>query len=191
MSQTDLLGWIAHRLTTAKIPFMVVGSLCSSYHGEPRFTRDADVIIDPTPAQLDHLLALFAQGGEAIYVSPEAARDALRTRHQFNVIDTAGGFKADLIFRKQRPFDNEEFQRRQTVSWHGQPMPMATAEDVILAKLEWNKIGPSEQQVTDVLKVAIAQWQRLDQHYLRKWAHALEVTDQLEVILRQASDAQG
>ena len=27
---------------------MVTGSLASSYHGEPRATRDVDIVIDPT-----------------------------------------------------------------------------------------------------------------------------------------------
>jgi hypothetical protein len=186
MNQTELLAWLAQHLTAVNIPFMVVGSLCSSYHSEPRFTHDADVVIDPTAPQLEQLLTLL---GDEIYVSREAAHEALQKRNQFNIIDFAGGWKVDLIVRKPRPFNVEEFQRRQTVMWHGNPMPMATAEDVMLAKLEWNKITPSEKQLSDVLKVAVAQWPRLDQAYLRKWAPTLGVSEQLETILKLAEDA--
>ena len=45
---------------------------------------------------------------------------------------------------------------------------MATAEEMILTKLEWNRITPSERQVQDALNVAVAQWPQLDQAYLRK-----------------------
>ncbi len=187
MNQRELVAWLAQCLTTTGIPFMVVGSLCSSYHSEPRFTHDADLVIDPSATQLDQFLALL---GPDVYCSTEAAHEALQKRHQFNIIDFAGGWKADLIIRKQRAFATEELQRRLTVNWHGLPMPMATAEDVMLAKLDWNQITPSEQQLKDVLKVAVAQWPSLDQAYLRKWAQTLGVSVQLDAILRQAEAVQ-
>jgi hypothetical protein len=46
------------------------------------------------------------------YVDANHAREALRQRRQFNVIDAASGWKADLIVRKERAFSREEFRRR-------------------------------------------------------------------------------
>jgi hypothetical protein len=161
---------------------MVTGSVASGLHGLPRTSQDVDLVIDPTPEQLDHLLSLL---GDAVYVSPEAARDALSRRSMFNVIDFESGWKADLIVRKGRPFSIEEFQRRQTNILHGRPIPVATAEDVILAKLEWNRLAPSERQVNDVAAIVRVQGARLDQEYLRKWASTLGVSEELEAVLRQ------
>src|SRR5262245_44908961 len=135
MKQEEFLQAITQRLETTGIPFMVTGSYVSSHHGHPRATNDVDLVIDPTPAQLDHFLALLGQG---YYVSQEAAREALAQRSMFNVIDFAEGWKADLIVRKDRPFSVEEFQRRQPETVAGFQVPIASAEDVILAKLEWN-----------------------------------------------------
>jgi hypothetical protein len=187
MSQEAFLAAVARTLDAAGIPFMVVGSFGSSYHGRPRATHDLDVVIDPTPAQLDDFLKLL---GDRYYLSAEAARDALQRRSMFNVIDFDEGWKADLIVRKDRPFSVEEFQRRQPGVLHGCSVPIASAEDVILTKLEWNKITPSERQLSDALSVAAAQGAGLDQAYLRKWAPALGVLETLEELLRQAEQLQ-
>jgi hypothetical protein len=108
----------------------------------------------------------------------------------FNVIDFSGGWKADLIVRKDRPFSIEELRRRQPGLLQGASLPVATPEDVILSKLEWSKITPSERQLRDALHVAVVQWARLDQQYLRRWAPSLGVADQLEELLREAAKLQ-
>ena len=187
MTQEEFLAAIAGSLNAAGIPFMMTGSHVSSHHGVPRAAQDVDVVIDPTPEQLDRFLGLL---GDGYYVSAEAAREALHRRSLFNVIDLTGGWKADLIVRKDRPFSIEEFQRRQPVTVAGQALSVASPEDAILSKLEWNKITPSERQVMDALNVAIVQWPRLDQTYLRKWATVLGVREELEEVLRKAERSQ-
>jgi hypothetical protein len=187
MTQADFLAQIAQHLEVAGIPFMVAGSVGSSFHGQARATNDLDIVIDPTPYQLDHWLTLL---GKEYYVDPDGARDALRHRSMFNIILFSEGFKADLIIRKDRPFSVEELQRRKKEDLEGHPVPIATPEDIILSKLEWNRITPSERQVQDALNVAVAQWRNLDLAYLRKWAPDLGVTAQLEEVLRAAEEAQ-
>src|SRR5207244_6593890 len=93
----------------ADITFMVTGSVASSYYGEPRSTRDLDVVIDPTPASLERLIAGLQQAG--FYVDPDAARGAVAERSQFNAIGPESS-KVDLIVRKDRSFSREEFRRR-------------------------------------------------------------------------------
>src|SRR5262249_49511777 len=105
-----LLGRLTEVLVRAGIPYMVVGSFASTFHGLPRTTQDLDLVIDPTPASLAVFLKLLPE--DDYYVSPEAARDALARRAMFNVIDIATGWKVDLIVRRDRPFSEEEFRRR-------------------------------------------------------------------------------
>ena len=188
MSQEEFLAQVARCLETVGIPFMVAGSYGSSYHGQPRATNDVDLVIDPTAEQLDRFVALL---GDRFYVSQEAAREALRRRSLFNLIDFTKGWKADLIVRKDRPFSIEEFRRRQTSNIHGYQIPVASAEDVILTKLEWDKLTPSERQLQDALNVAVVQGPRLDQDYLRKWAPSLGVAEKLEELLQKARAFQG
>ena len=186
MSQQTFFHVLIGLLERAGISYMVTGSYGSSHYGMPRTTNDLDLVIDPSPAQVESLCALIA---DRFYVSAPAARDAVRDRFMFNVIDIGGGCKADLMVRKNRPFSVEEFSRRRLISLEGNIVYLASPEDIILSKLEWNKITPSERQAQDALDVAIVQWPHLDQDYLRRWAVELEVSESLEAVLVQASQA--
>jgi hypothetical protein len=187
MSQLGFLTTVAERLEHVGIPYMVVGSHASGFHGQARATQDVDIVVDPTSDQLDAFVEGFAEG---YYVSQEAARDALQRRAVFNVIDLDGGWKADIIIRKERPFSIEEFKRRQSMSLEGRLMPVASPEDVILTKLEWNRITPSERQVSDALAVAVMHRENLDRDYLKRWAEALRISQSLEQLLTDADAAQ-
>ena len=59
--------------------------------------------------------------------------------------------------------------------------PVATAEDIILLKLEWYRLGneTSERQWNDLTLVARLQGNRLDHEYLSSWANELGVADLL------------
>lgn len=184
MTQDEFLAQIAALLEQADIPFMVTGSLGSSIHGRPRATQDVDLVIDPTGEQLGEFLGALGPG---YYVSRPAALAALASRSLFNVIDLDGGWKADLILRKDRPFSVEEFRRRQPAEVRGRTFSVATPEDVILSKLEWDRITPSERQVADAVHVAAVQGDRLDVAYLRKWAPELAVVERLDYVLQEAA----
>jgi hypothetical protein len=80
---------------------MVVGSFASSFHGVPRSSQDLDLVIDPDAASLQKFLATLPAHWS--YADADAALEALRRRGQFNVIDMASAWKADLIVRKARP----------------------------------------------------------------------------------------
>jgi hypothetical protein len=158
------------------IPHMVTGSVASSYHGRPRLTHDADVVVDPTAGQLEALVSsLLAEGH---YVDAARARDAVRRRLQFNVVDARSAFKVDLIVRKERPFSREELDRRRSVDLlPGVRVSLASAEDTILSKLEWaKKAGRSEKQIDDAAGV-LAVNPGIDRAYIERWAAELGVTD--------------
>jgi hypothetical protein len=63
-------------------------------------------------------------------------------------------------------------------------------QDVILTKLEWDTISPSERQVQDALQVVLVQGSRLDVDCLPKWAPLLGVAEKLERLLVEAAKVQ-
>jgi hypothetical protein len=183
MTDAELLQHVTDRLRAAGIEFMVVGSVASSYHGEPRFTHDIDVVIDATEEQLMCFVASF-EG--PFYVSEVAARDAFRRRSMFNIIHPDCEFKADIIVAKGRDFDKSQFARRQPGRISGVAVDVASPEDIILAKLQWGVRADSEQQYKDAVGVAKACGAELDVPYLRRWAEDLRVVELLERLLRDA-----
>lgn len=171
MSGSDFLARLVALLGGAEIPHMVAGSFASTFHGVSRATQDIDLVIDPAGAALETFLASLDPDG--YYVDADTARDALRRRSQFNVIDMATAWKADLIIRKARPFSIEEFARRQPAELMGVRTYVATAEDSIISKLEWAKQSDSTRQLRDVAGIVATRANALDFDYLEHWVRNL------------------
>jgi len=177
VSAPDLLRRVVTALDQAGVPHMLVGSFASMSHGAPRATQDIDIVIDPTSDALARFVASLEADG--LYVSP-SARDALSSRDQFNLIDSTTGWKVDLIVRKDRPFSVTEFERRTPVRVFDVDLFVATAEDTVLAKLEWAAMGGSDRQVADAATVLEVRGDEIDDQYLDHWAAELGVTELLE-----------
>ena len=173
--QGALLNRVVRMLNEASIPHMVVGSLASSFHGEPRQTRDIDIVIDPTPDALRRFMQLLPP--DDFYADHDAATEALERRTSFNLVETESGWKVDLIIRRDRPFSREELGRRIRVRLLETDTEIATAEDTIIAKLEWATEGQSERQLRDVAAIIETQGAGLDEDYIGRWVRALRIED--------------
>jgi hypothetical protein len=103
----------------------------------------------------------------------DVARDALRRRSMFNVIEMDTGWKIDLVIRKDRSFSIEELRRRIEVPVFGVVAPLATAEDTMIAKLEWAREGQSQRQLEDVVGILRVRGTTLDRRYIEHWVAVL------------------
>jgi hypothetical protein len=178
VSVRDVFRNIRAALEDADIPYMVTGSFASSVHGVPRATNDIDIVIEPTREQLGVLMSKFVEPDYDAHA--EEAIDALKRRSMFSVIDRRGIWKIDFIVRKDRPFSKEEFERRRMIKIMDVVLYAATPEDVLLAKLEWAKMGESERQIRDAAGILEIQRDKLDINYVERWAAALNIEDQLQ-----------
>jgi hypothetical protein len=174
----DPLRVITTLLEKAAIPYMVVGSFASMTHGVPRTTHDLDIVIDPSIEALEAFLAMIDM--DAFYVDPDTARDALRRRSAFNVIDMNTAWKLDLLIRRDREFSIEELARRTSMNILGVDVPTASAEDTIIAKLEWAQQSGSERQLGDVAGILRVRGDQLDTAYLGRWIDELGLREEWE-----------
>ncbi len=172
MRASEVLRRISAALDRAGIAYMLTGSFASAHHGAPRSTLDIDIVISANPEQLRTFVQSVPRS--EYYADLDAALEA-HTRPLFNVIDLATGWKIDLIIRKSRAFSQEEFGRRQLVSVQGLPLYVASAEDVVIAKLEWSKLAQSQRQIEDVATILRLRWELLDRIYLEKWISELNL----------------
>lgn len=163
---------------------MLTGSMASNAWGIPRTTHDLDFVLQLPPSGVDAFIAAFAS--EDFHVDRDGVMAAYRPPHQFNVIHMASGLKVDFWMLKSEPFERAMFEHRVKDDWLGTPVVLATAEDVLLHKLLWNKISPSERQLGDVAGIVAVQGDRLDRSYLRDWAGQLGVQETLERVLAGA-----
>jgi len=177
----ETLGRIVAALEAAGARYMVVGSFASSLHGQPRTTQDIDLVVDASPSVLESLLKSLPQS--EWYVDLDAAREALRLRSMFNIIDLQSGWKADVICLRVGAFAKTEFSRRIAAELLGVRVFVATAEDTLLAKLAWARESGSDRQIEDAVGIFEAVGEALDRAYLDHWARELKV----EVLWRRVS----
>jgi len=173
MSASEVLRRISAALDRAGIAYMLTGSFASAHHGAPRSTLDIDVVIAANPEQLRTFVESLPSG--EYYADLDAALEAHKRESLFNVIDLATGWKIDLIIRKSRAFSQAEFGRRQLVTLQGLPLFVASAEDVVIAKLEWSKLAQSQRQIEDVATIVRLRWESLDRPYLERWISDLNL----------------
>ena len=174
MSLAGFLRLVTRALDESGIPYMVTGSLASAYYGTPRATQDIDVVISPEAQSVSRLVDAFERAG--LYVSREAAQEAVAHTGQFNAIEGKTGWKVDLIIRKDRHFSREEFEHRQPASLLGVDVALTRLEDLIIAKLEWSQLGDSELQRRDIIALLNA-GESLDTSYIDTWVDELGLHD--------------
>ena len=170
------------------IPYLIGGSMASALYGVARSTLDADIIADIQQGQVGSLVTAL---GSDFYADDEMMRGAIQHRSSFNLIHLKTMFKVDVFINKERPFDRIQFVRRIEQVFTTNPEHkafMTTAEDLILAKLEWYRLGNeiSDRQWRDILGVLKVQAGRLDLDYLHRWAIELKVADLLQRALKES-----
>jgi hypothetical protein len=181
VTEQELLLDCLRRLNAREISYMLTGSMASNAWGIPRTTHDLDFVIQLPPSQVGGFAAAFQS--RDYYLDEAMIRAAYQPPYQFNVIHIPSALKVDFWMLKPDDFEREMFRRRVKDSWLGETIWMATAEDVVLHKLFWNKITPSDRQLGDVAGVVAVQRGKLDEAYLREKAGALGVGAELEKAL--------
>lgn len=169
-------------LEDLNVPYAIGGSLASSWYGFSRATYDSDIV---AALGTQHVEPFLLRLRNAFYVDEEAMRDAIARRRSFNLIHLQTMFKVDVFIPKNRRFDQAELINRRPHVIGDDPEQIiffVSAEDTILAKLEWYRLGGeiSDRQWQDVLGIVKTQGERLDWAYLREQAAGLRLADLLE-----------
>jgi len=176
-------------LEELRIPYFVGGSVASCARGIPRATLDADLVVEMTPRCAPLLASAL---GRDWYLDVDMARAALEHNRAFNVIHMLSSHRFDF-FPAYTEFHASQLKRaaRQALRFPGGEVLcfVASAEDSILAKLQWYRDGGevSERQWSDITGVLLIT-RALDAGYLAKWAHRLGVAEILDRALSETRE---
>jgi len=180
-----ILRTVAATLEHSAIGYVVVGSTAAAAWGVARATRDIDIVVVLDADQLDVVLDTLQAAN--LYVPVDRARAAVGAGDSFNVLDPEHGGKIDLfVTRPGDAFTASRLERRIRAEVFEVPCWVASAEDVILAKLRWRLTSRSEVQWRDC--VEIASTNELDIPYLRHWARELDITTDLDDLLTATAE---
>jgi hypothetical protein len=170
------------------IPYLIAGSLASSFHGEIRATLDVDMVAEMRECDADRLLAAVS---DRFYANRDAILSAIRHHRGFNLIHLETLIKVDVYVPAPSAAHLSEMKRGREEEIADNPTRsarVASAEDVVLFKLDWFRQGGgvSERQWRDVLGVLKVQGSRLDLAYLRSMAGPMGLSELLEQVLAES-----
>ncbi|MCC6146470.1 MAG: hypothetical protein IT308_02765 [Anaerolineaceae bacterium] len=178
----EVTAKVTHVLESLGIPYLIGGSLASTLYGMVRTTQDSDIV---TEMRLEHLEPFVLALQDDFYMDNEMIAESIQRHSSFNIIHRESMFKVDVFIPHPRPFLQSQLVRAQNQTFLFESevsVKFASPEDIILAKLEWYRLGGevSERQWRDILGVLKTRAGELDLDYLRKWANELKVSDLLE-----------
>ncbi len=170
------------------IPYHIGGSVASSAFGVARTTLDVDLVAD---IQTDHVEEFVESLQAEYYVDRDMITQSLAERSSFNLIHLATMVKVDVFILKESDYARKAFSRKRLDRLgkeSEEEVYFDSAEDVILHKLDWYRMGGavSERQWGDIVGVMKVQGELLDRDYLQHWAGELGLTTTLQRALDEA-----
>jgi hypothetical protein len=174
----DLLAW----LESARVRGTVIGGIAASVLGQPRFTRDIDVVV---LIDEDRWRG-FLSSGSRFGIRPRRP-DALGFARKNRVLlirHEASGINIDISLGSL-PFERELIDRTVFVNTGGLRLPLPTIEDLIIMKA----VAHRPRDLEDIRSLADTN-PKLDLRRIRRWVRefssVLEMPDvlhDLETIL--------
>jgi hypothetical protein len=180
VTEEELLVDCLRRLEGSGIDYMLVGSMAGNYWGVPRSTHDIDFVIE---YEAEHVSKLVRAFQDDFFIQETSVRSGLRPPHQFNALDNRSALKVDFFRVAGDAYEFERFRRRRRVTLFDQPAWIAAPEDVLLHKLRWHKISPTDRQLTDARGIFLVSRDDLDRDYMDHWAEQIGVTELLQSVL--------
>ena len=154
-------------LDAAAIPYMIVGSLASNFHGIPRSTRDADFVVQLVP---DSLRRLEQQLPPGLILDRQGAFEAVTGTLRYLVVLADSPFVCELFVLSDDAHDRERFARRQGATVFAHPAFVASAEDMIITKLRWATGAHRSKDRDDIRNMLAVRGADLDWAYLDRWS---------------------
>lgn len=167
MTADEAVVAVIDALEATGVPYMIVGSLASNFHGIPRSTRDADFVVELEPGSLQR----FADALPAdLKLQRQGSFEAVTgtTRYVIDLVNSP--FVCELFVRSDDPHDRERFKRRLRVRMLDRVAFIASPEDMIVTKLRWAHEAHRSKDREDVRNILAVRDVELDWAYLHRWS---------------------
>ena len=178
MDEPSLLELFVRPLVTSGIPYFITGGVATIIYGEPRFTRDIDLVIALQPADAARFLRLWP--ASQFYAPPRESfeRESERSLHgHFNLVHLESGLVADCYVAGDDPLHALAFSHRRALTVNGLEIQVAPVEYVIARKLSYFAQSGSTRHLEDVVRICRVQGELIDQGALIHMVHMLDVSD--------------
>jgi len=174
----DLIGLFIEPLERTGISYMITGGVASVIYGDPRFTRDVDVVLALEPSSVARLVGAFE--GDAYYVPPTEVLEAEVARSpagRFNIIHRDTALRADIYLAGADPLHGWAFERRQRLRLEEIGIWVAPLEYVVLRKLQYYQASESDRHLRDISMMLRISGELMDATELERWLLELDLGD--------------
>lgn len=115
---------------SSNVEYVIVGGWAVSYHCEPRYTKDLDILIGPDDANLERVMSALSVFGAPAHILDEARRLG---RDEFLFFGTPPT-RVDILRSIPGADFKAVFERRVQTRWDDVPVSIISREDLIAAK---------------------------------------------------------
>ncbi len=179
---------VTTQLESMGVSYVIVGSVATFIHGIPRLTNDTDLVVDFRP---EHIEPFSNALEDEFYLERESIKNAIKNHGSFNLLHYESMFKIDIFVAKNRSYDQDKLARRVLRSLSSEPphqVWVMTAEDNVLSKLQWFRMGNevSVQQWRDAIGILKTKSEYMDLKYMNETAKSLGISDLLQRAFEEA-----
>jgi hypothetical protein len=176
VTDPDLIGLFIEPLERVGIRYMITGGVAAVIYGDPRFTRDVDVVLQLPGADVQRLASAF-EGGD-FYVPPlEVLREEAARGGHFNIIHRDTALRADVYVAGPDPLHRWALERRRRIGTEPTPIWVAPIEYVIVRKLEYFRESGSERHLRDVALMLRVSGDQVNRQDLERWVATFDLGD--------------
>lgn len=181
MREADLVSLFVTPLERLGLNYMVTGGVAAVAYGDPRFTRDVDIVLALASREVDGFRRTFPEP-DFYLPPPEALADEVHRPEggHFNVIHRDTALRADVYLVGSDPFHAWALARPYTLPLQTGQIRLAPIEYVIVRKLEYFRASGSDRHLRDVAMMLDVSSDLVDQAALRAWSARLGVADVLD-----------
>ncbi len=166
MTEPNLLMDCVRWLSQLELPCMLTRSMAGNYCGLARTTDDLDFVIEVALSTAPNLVDGFKH---EFFIDEPTGRADFHPLYVFSAINNRSGLKIDFWRLQPHSFEQQMFAQRENVAFFGAPAWIATAEDLLLHKLYWDRISLAERRVADAAGITAVQKSGPDEAYLQLW----------------------
>ena len=156
-------------LNTEQIDYMIVGGFAVSYHNRARTTNDIDLILQIHPVHVKLILKHFPDWKDF----EDSFKESVEHGRLFNITDFETGIRYDFMTYKDSDYNWIAFERREEVDFFGIKCFICSKEDLVISKLQWYNITPSDKQLEDLKFLLLDE--SLDRAYISNWVSRLNL----------------
>ncbi len=178
MTAPDLITLFVEPLEGTGIPYMITGGVASVVYGDPRFTRDVDVVLELRPATILRLVQAFQ--GDDYYLPPLEVLEAETARSpagHFNIIHRDTALRADIYLTGDDPLHGWAFQHRRRIRFEAIEMWVAPVEYVVLRKLQYFQASGSDRHIRDIAMILRISGDLVDVGEMDRWLTELDLVE--------------